>query len=115
VNDARFGPAIMFGLGGVFTEVLDDVVFRFAPVTLEGAREMVASIRGAKVLAGARGAPPADVEALAHAIAGLSRLIEEHGHEIAELDIKPLVVLPRGRGVRIVDALVQTKNEERET
>jgi acyl-CoA synthetase (NDP forming) len=108
VNDPRFGPAIMFGLGGIFTEVLQDVVFRMAPVSLEAAREMVAGIRGAALLRGARGAPPCDVEALARAIVGLSNLLEENGGAIAELDINPLVVLPEGRGVRVVDALIKT-------
>ena len=109
MDDPRFGPAVMFGLGGIFTEVLDDVVFRLAPVSLEGAREMVASIKGSAVLRGARGQPEADVEALAQAIVGLSRLIEESGGAIAELDINPLVVLPKGHGVRVVDALVKTR------
>jgi acyl-CoA synthetase (NDP forming) len=108
VNDPRFGPAVMFGLGGIFTEVLEDVVFRFAPISLAAAREMVASIRGAAVLRGARGQPPADVEALARAIVAVSTLLQEHGGAIAELDINPLVVLPEGRGVRVVDALVAT-------
>ncbi len=112
VNDARFGPAVMFGLGGIFTEVLDDVVFRFAPIGLEAAHEMVASIRGAAVLHGARGRPPADVDALARAIVSVSHLIEDHGGEIAELDINPLVVLPKGRGVRVVDALIATRTNQ---
>ena len=106
VNDERFGPAVMFGLGGIFAEVLDDVVFRFAPISLAAAREMVASIRGAALLRGARGKPPCDVEALAQAIVSVSNLLQEHGGAIAELDINPLVVLPEGHGVRVVDALV---------
>jgi acetate---CoA ligase (ADP-forming) len=106
VNDERFGPAVMFGLGGIFTEVLQDVVFRFPPITLEGAREMIRAIRGHAVLAGVRGRPGADLEALAAAIVGVSRLVEQHGADIAEFDLNPLVVLPEGRGVRVVDALI---------
>jgi len=109
VNDARFGPAVMFGLGGVFTEVLEDVVFRLAPVGLDAARDMVGTIKGAAVLHGARGAPTADVEALARAIVGVSELLQEHGDAIAELDINPLVVLPKGCGVRVVDALIKAR------
>lgn len=110
VNRPPFGPAVMFGLGGIFTEVLDDVVFRLAPVDLASARDMVASIRGAAMLRGARGRAPADVEALARAIVGVSNLMEEHGAAITELDINPLVVLPEGHGVRVVDALVATRD-----
>ncbi|MEO5691800.1 MAG: acetate--CoA ligase family protein [Usitatibacter sp.] len=111
VNDSRFGPAVMFGLGGIFTEVLEDVVFRFAPISLEAAHEMINSIRGVAVLTGARGRAPADVDALANAIVAVSQLLEDHGSQIAELDINPLVVLPKGRGVRVVDALIAMRAE----
>lgn len=110
LHDGRFGPVVMFGLGGVFTEVLQDVVFRLAPVSLERAREMVASIRGAAVLRGARGKPRADVEALARAIVGVSQALVDHDGALAELDLNPLVVLPEGHGVRVVDALVTTRD-----
>ncbi len=106
VNDVRFGPAVMFGLGGIFTEVLHDVVFRFPPISLDVAREMVRAIRGHAVLAGARGRPEGDLDALASAIVTVSRIVEQYGDRIAELDINPLVVLPPGRGVRVVDALI---------
>ncbi|MBL0419303.1 acetate--CoA ligase family protein [Ramlibacter sp. AW1] len=109
VNDERFGPAVMFGLGGIHAELLQDVVFRFAPISIEAAREMVASIRGHAVLTGARGCPVTDVEALARAIVCVSGLIESVGDDVAEIDINPLVVLPHGRGVRVVDALVVPK------
>ncbi len=109
VNDERFGPAVMFGLGGIFAEVLNDVVFRFPPVTPSGARDMVDSIRGRAVLGGVRGQPPADVMALADAIVRLSRAVEELGDRIEELDINPLVVLPDGRGVRALDALIRLR------
>ena len=73
-NDKLFGPAVMFGLGGIFAEVLKDVAFRIAPVTKAAALEMIAEIKGYAVLTGARGAAHADVDALADAIVRLSAL-----------------------------------------
>jgi acyl-CoA synthetase (NDP forming) len=106
-NDPLFGPAVMFGLGGIFAEVLKDVAFRLAPVTKSAALDMIREIRGYPVLAGARGAPPADVEALADAIVRLSALAVDLQNEVAELDVNPLFVFPRGRGVKAVDALIK--------
>jgi acyl-CoA synthetase (NDP forming) len=101
-----FGPTLLFGLGGVFVEVFEDVAFRVPPFTRASARSMIASTRGAKLLAGARGRPPGDVNALVDVIMRMQRLAFEVGDEIDELDINPLMVLPRGRGVVAVDALV---------
>ena len=107
VNDERFGPAIMLGFGGIFAEVLKDVVFRFPPITPELAREMIDSLRARAVLSGVRGAPPADVEALAAAIVSLSNFVEDVGERVSELDINPLLVMPEGQGVRVLDALIR--------
>lgn len=108
-NDPLFGPAVMFGLGGIFAEVLKDVSFRLAPVTLSVAREMIEEIKGYPVLAGARGKAPADVEALAEAIVKLSALAMDLKDELAELDINPLFVLEKGKGVKAADALIKPK------
>jgi acyl-CoA synthetase (NDP forming) len=108
-NDPLFGPAVMFGLGGIYTEVLKDVSFRLAPVSLSMAREMIEEIRGYPVLAGARGRTPADVEALADAIVRLSALAVDLRGEIAELDINPLFVFAEGRGVKAADALIRPR------
>jgi acyl-CoA synthetase (NDP forming) len=108
-NDPLFGPAVMFGLGGIFAEVLKDVSFRLAPVTPSVAREMVEEIAGYPVLAGARGRPRADVEALADAIVRLSALAIDLKDTISELDINPLFVFPAGRGVKAADALIRLK------
>jgi len=104
----------MFGLGGIFTEVLRDVVFRFAPIGPSLAREMIASIRGRVVLEGARGRPAADVEALADAIVCLSRFAHDFAATISEIDINPLIVLPRGLGVRVVDVLIGLRGMQQE-
>jgi acyl-CoA synthetase (NDP forming) len=109
VNDPLFGPAVMFGLGGIFAEVLKDITFRLAPVTLSAAREMIAEIKGYPVLAGARGKPPADTAALADAIVRVSALATDLEAELAELDVNPLFVMDKGKGVKAADALIRPR------
>lgn len=106
-NDRLFGPAVMFGLGGIFAEVLKDIAFRIAPVTHAVALEMIAEIKGHAVLTGARGAAHADIEALADAIVRLSALAVDLQDHVAELDINPLFVFPEGGGVKAGDALIR--------
>ena len=106
-NDPLFGPAVMFGLGGIFAEVLKDVSFRLAPVTASVAREMIEEITGYPVLAGARGRPRADVGALVDAIVRLSALAVDLKDHVAELDINPLFVFGEGKGVKAADALIR--------
>ena len=103
-NDPVFGPTVMFGLGGVFVEVLKDVAFRVAPFGTEEARRMIDEIRGRAVLDGARGAPPADIEALANAISALSIFAAENADNIQTIDINPFIALPEGAVA--VDALI---------
>jgi acyl-CoA synthetase (NDP forming) len=93
--DARFGPVVLAGSGGVYAEVLRDTSTALAPVTDDEARAMLASLRCAPLLHGARGRAPLDVAAAAHALAALSRLAATHP-EIAEMEINPLLVLPAG-------------------
>jgi acyl-CoA synthetase (NDP forming) len=111
VNDRYFGPVVMFGLGGVLTEVLHDVTHRFAPFDLATAREMLAEIKGAALLRGYRGAPALDIEALADTLVRISLLIADHSGRIRELDINPLFVRAAGQGVVAADALI-VLNEE---
>jgi acyl-CoA synthetase (NDP forming) len=106
-NDKLFGPAVMFGLGGIFAEVLKDVAFRLAPVTKSAALEMIAEIKGYAVLTGARGAAHADIDALADAIVRLSALAVDLKDHVAELDINPLFVFAEGKGVKAGDALIK--------
>jgi acetyltransferase len=106
VDDAHFGPYVLLGLGGVFTEVLHDVTRRFAPFGLAVALEMIGEIKGARLLEGFRGAPPADIDALAQVLVNLSWLIADYSSRIAEIDINPLFVGPKGSGVVAADALV---------
>lgn len=104
-TDPAFGPMVMFGLGGIFVEVLRDVVFRRAPFDLAEARSMVRQIKGHGVLAGARGAAPADVEALAQVLSNLSWFAVRNAQRIAEIDINPYVVFDAGQGGVALDAL----------
>jgi len=102
-QDPEFGPVILFGLGGVFVEVLKDVVIRVAPIDAGTAREMIEEIKGAAILKGFRGQPPSDLAVLIQCMVRASRLLAEHP-EIRNLDINPLVVLEKGKGCLIVDA-----------
>jgi len=107
-QDPSFGPVLMFGLGGVYVELLRDVTFNVAPVTDKDVREMVRSVRGAKLLEGWRGAPATDRAALEDAILRLSQVVGEVP-ELAELDLNPLKVLPVGRGCVVVDARIAVR------
>jgi acyl-CoA synthetase (NDP forming) len=104
-NDPAFGPAVMVGMGGIFAEVMRDVSFRIAPITLSEAHEMLRELRAFPILEGARGRPKADVDALLETLVRLSALALDTKDEIAELDINPLFVLPAG--VKAGDALIK--------
>ena len=103
-HDPLFGPVVMAGLGGIFVEVLEDVTFRVPPFPREEAERMLRELTGFKLLEGVRGAKPADVDAAVDVIMKVSRLALDLSDEIAELDINPLVVRPRGAVA--LDALV---------
>jgi acetate---CoA ligase (ADP-forming) subunit beta len=102
-RDPQFGPALMFGLGGVMVEVLGDVSFRIVPLSLRDAREMLHEIRGFRVLEGYRGHPPADLRALESLLLQVSRFIEENP-SIQELDLNP--VFAYAEGAVAVDARI---------
>jgi acyl-CoA synthetase (NDP forming) len=105
-HDPVWGPVVMFGLGGVFVEVLRDVTFRVAPFGAAEARRMIDEIRGAALLAGARGRPPGDVDALAEALSRLSVFAAAQAGRFASIEINPLLVRPQGQGVAALDALI---------
>ncbi len=105
-HDDLFGPTLMFGLGGVFVEVFEDVAFRVPPFDKSEARRMVESVRGAALLRGGRGRPAGDATALVDVIMKVQRLAVDNADRMAELDINPLLVRPRGQGVIALDALV---------
>lgn len=104
-QDELFGPTVTVGLGGVLVEVLHDVAVRVPPFGEDQARAMLGELRGHALLEGVRGAPPADVDALVEVILRVQRMAMELGDELSELDINPLMVLPRGQGAVALDAL----------
>src|SRR5262249_7815220 len=105
-RDPQFGPVVVFGLGGIFVEALRDVSMRALPITRADAEAMVGEIRGVKVLDGLRGRPPADKDAIVDVILRVAALGADPSDRIAELDVNPLIVSPKGKGARAADALV---------
>ena len=102
-RDIQFGPMIMFGLGGIYVEVLKDVPFRIAPLSVESADAMIREIRSFPLLRGVRGELPADIEGIKDALMRLSQMAMDFP-EIIEADINPLLVCPEGQGAVAVDA-----------
>ncbi len=105
-HDPKFGPLLMFGLGGIFVEVMQDVVFRILPITDVEAREMVHSIRGYPLLAGARGKPKADEEFLAESLLRLGQLAGDFPR-IEQVDFNPFIIGPDRDSSFVVDARVR--------
>lgn len=103
IKDPQFGPALMFGLGGIFVEVLKDVTFRIAPITEDDAREMIMEVKAYPLLKGYRNMPPADIDAIIKIILNTSKLVMEH-QEIKELDFNPIMVYEKG--AKTVDARI---------
>jgi 4-hydroxybutyryl-CoA synthetase (ADP-forming) len=107
-QDPLFGPLIMVGLGGIYVEILKDVVFRLAPIDEHEAEKMVESIKAIKLLKGIRGETPSDLAAVVDSLQRLSQLITDFP-EIEEFDINPLLVLERGKGARVADIRIGLK------
>jgi acyl-CoA synthetase (NDP forming) len=107
--DEQLGPMLLFGTGGVQVEVYHDVAVRHCPITSFEAHTMIQQVKGARLLQGYRGRPPADIAALAQTLVDVSHLaVHLHGI-LTELDINPLMVLPEGKGLKAADALVILK------
>lgn len=103
IKDPQFGQTLMFGLGGIFVEILKDVTFRIAPVSEEEAREMITEVKAYPLLQGYRGTPPADIDAIVQILLNTSKLVMEHP-EIKELDLNPVMVYKKG--AKTVDARI---------
>ena len=101
-RDPQFGPLVMFGLGGIYVEVLKDVTFRVAPMSRVQAQQMVEAIRSYNLLTGVRGQAPSDIDAIVDTILRVSQLVTDFP-EIAELDINPMLVREQGKGAVAVD------------
>jgi acyl-CoA synthetase (NDP forming) len=109
-RDPVFGPVVMFGLGGVLVEALRDVSFRLAPFDKAEAHRMIDSIKARAVLDGWRGAPAADVDALADALVALSRFAAGAGEKLESIDINPFVAMPKGKGAMALDAVLVVRD-----
>ncbi|MEM0284759.1 MAG: acetate--CoA ligase family protein [Sulfolobales archaeon] len=105
IRDKVFGPVVMFGLGGIFVEVLKDVSFRVAPLTEADVDDMIREIKGYRVLEGYRGSPPRDLESLKKIILRLATMISDLS-EIEAVDLNPVILYPQGKGALIVDARI---------
>lgn len=103
LKDPQFGPVVMFGLGGIFVEILKDVTFRIAPINEEEAREMITEVKAYPILEGYRGAPPADIDTIVKILVNTSKLMMDY-QEIKELDLNPIMVYEKG--AKTVDARI---------
>jgi succinyl-CoA synthetase beta subunit len=105
-TDPQFGPVIALGSGGVLVELLDDVILRLPPITMQQAMQMIEATKSIRLLRGYRRYPPADTPALAHLLVNISRLAT--ANVVASLDLNPVIVLPEGHGVGVVDMRAET-------
>lgn len=105
-RNPQFGPVVLFGMGGIFAELFDDVALRVAPLDERLAMEMINEVKGSAVLNGYRGSPALDKTALSVALLCVSHLLFEHP-EIINVDINPLVILEQGKGAVLVDAKIE--------
>ncbi len=106
-QDPVFGPVAMFGLGGIFVEILQDVVLHRCPFGPDVAEEMIRSIKGAPLLLGARGRPVADIKALAEMLSQLSAFAVAAGPRLQSIDLNPVLAMPQGQGAYSVDAVIE--------
>ncbi|MGI0070149.1 MAG: acetate--CoA ligase family protein, partial [Nitrosopumilaceae archaeon] len=104
-QEPGFGPVVMFGMGGIYVEVLKDVTFRIAPITNSEADEMISSIKTNKLLQGVRGEKPSDLQKLSECIQKISQLVTDF-QEIKELDLNPVLVFETGKGCKVVDVRI---------
>jgi acetate---CoA ligase (ADP-forming) len=111
VNDSTFGATVMFGLGGIFVEVLKDVTFRVAPISEREAAHMLDEIRSSPILDGVRGESPRDKEVLARTLAQYAFMVSDLADEILESDANPVLVYEKGQGVSVVDARIILKEK----
>lgn len=109
-----FGHLLMFGIGGIFVEVFEDVEFRLAPILRNEARRMISGIKGYKLLQGIRGSPPTDIAQLERSLVSLSDMVMNHP-EIAEMDMNPMRVFAAGEGTAVVDCRIILKETENGT
>jgi len=106
-RDVSFGPVIVFGLGGIWVELLKDTTLRLPPLNPEGARSMISGIKGKSLLEGFRGREPADIDSLVQVLVQVGRMAVDLKEVIISLDLNPLMVLSGEKGVRAVDVVME--------
>jgi acyl-CoA synthetase (NDP forming) len=111
IRDNQFGPAVMFGMGGIFAETYDDVKFRVAPIDKIDALNMVRGLRGSRILEGTRGHAPLDIDSLVDVLMRVSELMMEHS-AIEQLDLNPVIAYPRGSCAVDSRIIVTEKKED---
>ncbi len=111
-RDDHWGPMLMVGLGGVLVEVLGDVALAPVPLGRDDARALLARLKGSGLFEAHRGAPAADVDALVDLMVRLAQFAADHADEVAEIDLNPVLVHPKGQGVSVVDALIVKRGIE---
>jgi succinyl-CoA synthetase beta subunit len=104
--DPDFGPLVAVGAGGIQVELYKDIAVCLAPLDLEGALQAIARTQVAKLLAGFRGAAPADVDAVARTVCAVSRFIADHADQVSEVEINPLAVMPGNQGCVALDCVL---------
>jgi acyl-CoA synthetase (NDP forming) len=109
IRDPQFGPSVMFGIGGIFTEVYDDVAFRVAPIDRIDALNLIQELRGSKILKGTRGKPPVDIDSIISVLINVSSLMMEHD-VISQLDLNPVIAY--SDGVCAVDCRIVLRQTE---
>ena len=110
-RDPSFGPAVVLGLGGIWVELLADSSLRLPPIRAEDAWEMIGELKGRRILEGFRGRPKADTEALVRVLVQIGQMATDLRDVLISLDLNPLMVLPGGRGVRVVDVVMEAGND----
>jgi acyl-CoA synthetase (NDP forming) len=108
-QDPLLGPAVLAGLGGIYTEILADISIRVPPLSHEEAEAMIQELKGSPILMGARGRASADTGALASLLMALGEIALDFEDQLASVDLNPVMVLPRGQGVVAVDVLASLK------
>ncbi|MBI2986707.1 MAG: acetate--CoA ligase family protein [Deltaproteobacteria bacterium] len=108
-QDPQWGPAIVFGLGGIFVEIINDIAIRTVPLTRHDISEMFNEVKGFRILTGIRGEPEADTDALVQILLRFSGLAMDLRDHVSEIDINPLMVFEKGKGAKVVDCLMTRK------
>ena len=105
-SDDQFGEMVLVGMGGIFVEVFKDVAVNACPVSKQEASDMIRNLKSFKLLNGYRGSEPLDIDALTDIVVKVSEYALENKDDLAELDLNPVIVYPKGKGVKVVDALI---------